>query len=263
MISSTGIGGGASEDIPDQNNDTEDAEDRGKLHNKMGHERKDKGHSDEDEDEDNDDDDDSMEDDDTDDDNISGIHMAISPVTKERPIFFQVGKGIVIDRPNPNKKELRIGLWKENKIGQLEPRDHQLYSVILDMDQLDRLRMYLPKIEKALKLCNSNLYLGFSRHLGRLLFVEVKPVLCRVDIRFMHYDPNEKDLIHGRPGLHCYYTQFMEVKKFLTKHLCDVIASFSTYKNPCRLPGHQKDSCDVCALDEKTRLNRESMEYLK
>ena len=227
----------------------------------MGHERKDKGHSDEDEDEDNDDDDDSMEDDDTDDDTISGIHMATSPVTKKRQDFFEVGKGIVIDRPNPNKEDLRIGLWKRNKIGQLEPVDHQQYSVILGMDQLDRLRMYLPKIEKALKLCNKKRFLGFSRHLGRLLYVQVKPVLCRVDIRVMLDDPDEKDLIPIRQGLHCYYTQFMEVKKLFTS---GKIASFGAYTNPCLLLGHQKDTCRVCdPLIKKTPLEREAAEYLK
>ena len=188
------------------------------------------------------------------------------PVNRKHPLFFDLGGGLWINRPAPDKDILRIALWKRNAFGIKERIDPQRYQVDLDMNQLDILRSpeNIDEMEKSLTSCEEECFTGYVLHLGNKWFVTVKPAYC--ELHFRQWWCKEKDksnydkpLNPSKRGFYCNHTQFVKLKEFLQIHLLEEIPAMAEYRSPCLDPEHVKTSCDLCT---PSLLLPVDMEYL-
>ena len=195
------------------------------------------------------------------------FYMLPESVDIKPPLFVDLGNGLWINRPAPDKDSLRIALWRLNKIGKKERIDTQRYQVDLDMNQLDILRSpdNIDHMERALNSCEDKRFTGYVLHLGNKWFVTVKPAYC--ELHFRQWWCKEEDegntrkpLNPSKRGFYCNHTQFVKLKEFLQIPLLEEIPAMAEHRSPCLDPNHDKTSCDLCT--QRMLLPLE-MEYLE
>ena len=173
-------------------------------------------------------------------------------------LFFEIGAGIYLDNPhtssfsgNHSKNNLlRLGLWKVNNITKFQRIDSR-YSVTLDFNAIHQIKSALPDIENALKISDSETFLGYALNLDRNWFLSVEKDDCNVNIRYWvalksnQQDP-EAELIAGREGLRLNYEQFKKFRLFMEKHLEEYYPTFKNHVFKCDKPDHDVSQCKIC-----------------
>ena len=172
-------------------------------------------------------------------------------------VFAEIGSNIFLDVPPSNNQArenvegtLRMSLWYENALGKRQRCDSR-YSVPFDFDALTLLKENLEPIEEALRLCDSDRFLGFSLNLSKLWYATVEHGDCSVSFR--HWwrrtaaktDPTT-ELLPSRDGLRLNYDQFKRLSTFLNDQLGAVFPHYKDHVFKCDRPDHVASSCDLC-----------------
>lgn len=186
-------------------------------------------------------------------------------------LFYHLGSGVYIDKPhrspsyyapntNQEAQDIRIGLWYVNDI-QKHQRAGSRYSVTLDFDALHLLKSNAAEIEKSLKICDSDSFLGHVTYLGDYWFLTVEHDQCSVNIRHWFAlkqnqgDP-EAELLPGREGFKLGYNQFRKLRVFLEKHLDEYLPSFKNHIFRCDRADHAPAQCPLCSVCGRLPLER-------
>ena len=184
-------------------------------------------------------------------------------------LFYSLGGGFYLDKPYSSAgyysakaevESLRLGLWHVNGI-QKHQRAGSRYSVTLDFDAIHILKSNAAEIERAMKICDSETFLGFTASLGRSWFLTVEHDNCSVTIRRWFLlnqnrgDP-EAELLPGRDGFKLGYDQFRKLRLFLEKHLDQYLPSFKSHVFACNKADHTPKTCPICSIPGRLPLER-------
>ena len=184
-------------------------------------------------------------------------------------LFYKLGLDVYLDKPNSVRfygysaedKTLRLSLWFVNNISKYQ-KSGSKNSVTLDFDQITLIKAALPDIENALKICDTECFLGYALNLDNDWYLTVDKDQCMISIRQWYslngvhrYDP-DVDLHPGRQGLRLNYDQFRKFRVFLEKHLNEYYPTYKDHVFKCDRPDHVTSHCKVCTPHGRLPLHK-------
>ena len=156
---------------------------------------------------------------------------------------------------------MRLGLWYVNNISKYQ-KSGSKNTVTLDFDQVHLIKESLHDIENALKICDTDTFLGYALNLTNDWYLTVDKDQCLVGIRQwysmngVHQCDPEADLHPGRQGLRLNYDQFRKFRTFLEKYLDEHFPAYKNHVFKCDRVDHVPSCCRICTPHGRLPLHK-------